>query len=155
MKTHHYSLTIEWTGNRGSGTSGYSHYDRDHLIRATNKPELAASSDPAFRGDATRYNPEELLIASLSSCHMLWYLHLCSEAGVVVTSYTDDPLGTMMETADGGGEFTEVILRPRVTVQDSSMIHRATELHRNARSMCFIARSVNFPVRHQPVCTAN
>lgn len=153
MKSHSYQLFIEWTGNNGSGTKDYTGYDRSHTIRAANKPDIDGSADPAFRGDATRYNPEELLLASLSSCHMLWYLHLCSDAGVIVTGYTDDPVGTMTQSDDGGGEFTEVILRPKVTVQDSSMIARATELHQKARAFCFIARSVNFPVRHQPVCT--
>ena len=113
---------------------------------------IPASSDPAFRGNKTRYNPEELLVASLSSCHMLWYLHLCSEAGVVVTDYKDDATGLMEETANGGGHFTEVILKPVVTVTDSSMIEKANALHAKANELCFIANSVNFKVRHHPAC---
>src|SRR5476651_1890681 len=106
-KAHHYKITTNWTGNTGPGTSGYTDYDRSHTIVAEGKVEIACSSDPAFRGDKTKYNPEEMFLASLSSCHMLWYLHLCAEAGVVVTGYTDYASGTMTET-DGGGHFTQV-----------------------------------------------
>ncbi|HEX7691623.1 MAG TPA: OsmC family protein [Sediminibacterium sp.] len=151
MKTHQYVLSVEWTGNKGTGTSAYTAYDRTHVICGKGKPALPASSDPAFRGDSQRYNPEELLVASLSSCHMLWYLHLCAEAGIIVTAYTDEPAGTMEETADGGGHFTEVVLHPVVSVADVSMQEQAAALHHKAHSLCFIARSVNFPVTHQPV----
>src|SRR5688500_3083851 len=102
-KEHVYTLTIAWTGNSGTGTSGYRTYERSHRISATNKPEILASSDPAFRGDKQKYNPEELLVASLSSCHMLWFLHLCADQGIIVTDYIDNPSGVMVETADGGG----------------------------------------------------
>lgn len=154
MRTHYYSTIVHWTGNTGKGTQGYTTYRRDHTIAAEGKPEIAGSSDPAFRGDASRYNPEELLLASLSSCHMLWYLHLCSDAGIIVTGYTDTAEGVMEETADGGGKFTEATLKPVVTVKDSSMIARANELHSRANQLCFIANSCNFPVRHNPSCTA-
>src|SRR5499426_564348 len=106
-KEHHYSVVVTWTGNQGSGTSGYRDYRRDHDISAAGKPIIPASSDPIFRGDASRYNPEDLLVASLSGCHMLWYLHLCADAGIRVTEYRDDATGTMVETADGGGRFAE------------------------------------------------
>lgn len=149
---HQYQLTIQWTGNKGTGTSNYRAYERSHEIIADNKATILASSDPAFRGDKTRYNPEELLVASLSSCHMLWYLHLCSEAGVIVTDYTDNATGTMMETENGGGHFTEVLLNPVVTVTDNSMIEAATALHAKANELCFIANSVNFKVGHNPTC---
>lgn len=149
MKVHHYTLQLEWTGNKGNGTSGYTAYKRDHLIRISGKPELPGSSDPAFRGDPARYNPEELLLASVSSCHMLWYLHLCSEAGVIVVSYEDNPTGEMTETADGGGRFTGITLRPNIEVTDESMIAKANELHKRANELCFIANSLNFPVRHE------
>jgi organic hydroperoxide reductase OsmC/OhrA len=149
---HQYQLTIEWTGNTGTGTSNYRAYERSHEIIADNKPTILASSDPAFRGDKTRYNPEELLVASLSSCHMLWYLHLCSEAGVIVTDYKDNATGTMMETANGGGCFSEVMLNPLVTVTEISMIEKANALHVKANELCFIARSVNFKVSHNPTC---
>jgi organic hydroperoxide reductase OsmC/OhrA len=111
-KEHTYKLTVRWTGNTGSGTLNYKSYERSHVISAENKPEIFASSDPVFRGDKTKYNPEELLVASLSGCHMLWFLHLCAEAGIVVTGYSDNPTGIMTETENGGGKFKEVVLRP-------------------------------------------
>ena len=149
-KQHHYSLSMSWTGNRGSGTSGYRAYGREHTMSIDGKTDVLLSSDPAFQGDSTRYNPEELLLASLSSCHMLWYLHLCSDAGVIVTGYTDNPKGTMEESAAGGGRFIAVVLYPLVTVGDVSMIDKAIELHEQANEKCFIANSCNFPIRHQP-----
>lgn len=147
---HHYRATTQWTGNRGTGTSDYKAYDRNHTIDVTGKELLQCSSDPAFRGDKTRHNPEDLLVASLSSCHMLWYLHLCAVNGVVVTEYLDDAHGVMEENTDGSGQFTEVVLRPRVTVEDEAMIAKANKLHHDANKLCFIARSVNFPVHHEP-----
>ena len=149
-KPHIYHLTIKWTGNTGEGTSNYQQYERSHLISADLKPEIPASSDPHFRGDKTRYNPEELLVASLSSCHMLWYLHLCAVKGVVVVDYIDLATGTMELTPDGSGSFTEVVLNPIVTVSDTTMITAAESLHAQAHKMCFIANSVKFPVLHQP-----
>jgi organic hydroperoxide reductase OsmC/OhrA len=146
---HEYSVRVAWTGNLGSGTAGYRSYARTHEIVAPGKPVVLASSDPAFRGDGTRYNPEELLVASLSSCHMLWYLHLCADAGVVVTAYVDAARGTMVETADGGGRFTSVELRPRTTLASDSDRERALALHAEAHRLCFIASSVNFPVTCQ------
>src|SRR5262245_58368368 len=106
-KEHHYRIAVEWTGNKGSGTSGYTHYERSHVISAEGKPSISASSDPTFRGDPASYNPEEMLVAALSSCHMLWYLHLASVSGIIVSTYVDHATGTMTETADGGGRFTE------------------------------------------------
>lgn len=147
---HHYNLTTTWVGNKGTGTSDYKAYDRNHDITMAGKPALHCSSDPQFRGDKSRQNPEELLVASLSGCHMLWYLHVCSVNGVVVTEYVDNATGLMEENKDGSGQFTEVILNPVVTVQDKSMIEKANALHHEASKMCFIARSVNFPVRHIP-----
>lgn len=149
-KSHNYSLTIKWTGNRGTGTSDYRSYDRNHIIQSESKDNINGSSDPAFRGDKRRYNPEDLLVASLSACHMLAYLHLCAVGGVVVTDYVDNASGKMVETPDGGGHFTEVTLKPVVTVMSSSMIDKANELHHKAAELCFIASSVNFPVNHQP-----
>ena len=152
--THHYKATATWVGNRGTGTSDYKGYDRNHDISIEGKQILHCSSDPSFRGDRTRQNPEELLLASLSSCHMLWYLHLCAVNGVVVTAYTDEASGTMQENSDGSGFFTEVILKPKVTVKSNDMILKANSLHHEANKMCFIANSVNFPVRHQPIAIA-
>ncbi len=149
-KEHHYSLNIEWAGNLGTGTSDYRAYTRNHLISAEGKPNLLASSDPHFRGDKARYNPEELLVAALSSCHMLSYLHVCAINGVVVLEYSDNATGTMVENPDGSGQLAEVTLNPEVKVKDSSMNERAIELHDQAEKLCFIARSVNFPVHHKP-----
>jgi len=153
-KSHQYRVIITWTGNKGVGTRSYRDFGRDHEICAEGKSVIPGSSDPNFRGDRTRWNPEELLVASVSACHELWYLHLCSTAGVIVTSYADHAHGTMEQTAVGGGHFTEVVLRPRVTVLDASMTEAALRLHAEASARCFIAASVNFPVRHEPTTRA-
>ena len=154
-KEHQYSVTLAWTGNNGIGTSSYRSYERSYTVTGDEKPTILGSSDPVFRGDKTRYNPEELLLAALSGCHMLMYLHLCAESGVIVIDYKDEATGHMQETPDGGGHFTEVILHPSVTVTESSMIEMANNLHQEANRRCFIARSCNFPVRHRPVtCSA-
>src|SRR3954462_12048494 len=168
-RTHEYTAEIRWTGNRGTGTSSYRDYDRahdvsaggkptiagsapppPHDVSAGGKPTIAGSSDPAFRGDPARWNPEELLVASLAQCHMLWFLHLAAVSGVVVTGYADRPEGTMLEQDDGAGQFTRVVLRPEVTVADPSMRDRSLQLHENAHANCYVARSVNFPVVHEP-----
>lgn len=149
-KQHRYSVEIQWTGNLGDGTKTYRSYRRDHEIQVANKQPILCSSDPAFRGDPARYNPEELLVASLSGCHMLWYLHLCAEAGIVLMTYVDQANGKMVETADGGGRFEEVVLHPRVGVKGSYNMDVAKELHERAHQLCFIANSVNFPVRCEP-----
>lgn len=147
---HDYALRSVWTGNRGTGTSGYRDYDRAVTISIEGKPELAASSDKPFRGDPAKWNPEDLLLAALSECHLLSYLHACVQAGVVVVSYADDATGRMVEDGRGGGAFTAVVLRPRVEVAEPGMIAAATAAHAQAREWCFIANSVNFPVRHEP-----
>jgi organic hydroperoxide reductase OsmC/OhrA len=152
MAAHRYRAGIRWTGNRGTGTREYRGYGRDHVISFPGKESLPGSSDPEFRGDAARYNPEELLVSALAACHMLWYLHLCSSAGVDVQEYSDDADGVMEIGNDGSGRFTLVTLRPRVTIRGMSVV-RATELHDTAEKMCFIANSVNFPVRHEPTIT--
>jgi organic hydroperoxide reductase OsmC/OhrA len=146
---HTYEVTVTWTGNRGTGTSGYRDFDRAHDISAVGRPIIEASSDPAFRGDPARWNPEQLLVAALSDCHMLWYLHLCATSGVIIESYVDNAVGSMVEEKSGAGQFSEVILRPEVTVASADMVAKAEELHGKAHEMCFIARSVNFPVRHE------
>jgi organic hydroperoxide reductase OsmC/OhrA len=145
-KQHQYAVSIAWTGNDGSGTQSYRSYRRDHEIAAAGKPPIPGSSDPAFRGDRARYNPEELLVASLSSCHMLWYLHLCSVNGIVVLDYHDEAAGTLQEEDDGAGTFVRVVLKPRVTVAGGSDRGKALALHEEAHHLCFIARSVRFPV---------
>ena len=150
MKQHNYQLALRWTGNHGSGTSSYRAYARDHEIEADAKAPIAGSSDPQFRGDARRWSPEELLVASLSACHQLWYLHLCADAGVVVVAYEDQPQGIMNENTGGDGQFVSVVLHPRVTISPESDVAIAERLHHEAHAKCFIARSVNFPVTHQP-----
>jgi organic hydroperoxide reductase OsmC/OhrA len=150
-RNHRYEIELVWTGNRGTGTSGYAAYGRDCEIRAPGKPAILGSSDPAFRGDAARWNPEELLVASLSSCHQLWYLHLCADAGIVVTAYEDRPLGIMVEEDGGEGQFASVVLRPRVTIGAGGDPSLAKRLHEAAHAKCFIARSVSFPVTLEPV----
>ncbi|MBO0705138.1 MAG: OsmC family protein [Candidatus Dormibacteraeota bacterium] len=143
---HDYRVTVRWQGNLGTGTSGVRDFSRVHEVRAQGKPALAASADPQLRGDADRWNPEELLVAALSQCHMLWFLHLAALAGVVVTGYTDTAAGTMVMERSGGGRFTKVVLRPVVEVTQQAMSPEVPELHDKAGQMCFIARSVNFPV---------
>jgi organic hydroperoxide reductase OsmC/OhrA len=149
-RRHSYTVTVTWTGNTGTGTSGYRDYARSHEISSAGKPTIAGSSDPAFRGDRSRWSPEDLLVASLSACHKLWYLHLCANSGVVVEDYLDEAVGVMEESEDGGGQFVEVILRPRVRVASGSDEVKAHSLHHDAHAMCFIARSVNFPVKCEP-----
>jgi organic hydroperoxide reductase OsmC/OhrA len=146
---HTYALDLEWQGNRGSGTSGYRDYARDVVLRAEGKPALEGSADPTFRGDASRWNPEELLVAALAQCHLLSYLHMAVTHGVVVTSYADSPVGTMAQEGIGG-HFTRVLLRPVVTVADESQVEVALRIHQEAGEACFIASSVNFPVEHEP-----
>jgi organic hydroperoxide reductase OsmC/OhrA len=150
-KSHHYAVTVKWTGNLGTGTNGYRSYGRQHEIIGENgKPTIPGSSDPVFRGDPARWNPEELLVAALSACHKLSYLHLCAVAGIVVVAYVDHAEGVMEETADGSAAFQRVTLHPQVTVAPGSDTAKALELHQEAHAKCFIARSVNFPVLHEP-----
>jgi organic hydroperoxide reductase OsmC/OhrA len=149
-KAHRYEVGVEWTGDKGQGTASYRAYERAHEISAAGKLAIGGSSDPAFRGDGSRYNPEELLVAALSACHLLSYLHVCADAGVVVTRYADSAVGLMAETDEGGGHFTEVTLRPAVTITKESDAALAGELHEKAHHLCFIASSVNFPVRTEP-----
>ena len=147
MKQHHYEVQIAWTGNEGEGTKTYRGYKRDHSITGPGKPPVKGSSDPAFCGDPTRYNPEELLVASLSACHMLSYLHLCAVNGIVVIEYQDDAAGVMSEDPDGSARFVEVTLHPNVTIEADSDETKALSLHEDAHHNCFIANSVNFPVK--------
>jgi len=146
---HNYKLTLKWTGNKGSGTSGYRAYDRNHEILIEGKTTLMGSADPTFHGDKTVHNPEDLLLASLSACHMMSYLHICVKAGIVVTNYIDHATGIMAVNTDGSGRFIEVTLNPIVTITDESKLAKANELHQEANKLCFIANSVNFPVRHR------
>ncbi len=149
---HEYGVTVTWTGNLGSGTTGYKHYSRDFALEAEGKAPIAGTADTVFHGSPGRWNPEEMLVAALSSCHKLSYLHLCAVNGVVVTAYVDQAEGFMrFEAATGGGRFERVVLRPVVTVTAGSDVEKATELHREAHDLCFIANSVNFEVACEPV----
>jgi organic hydroperoxide reductase OsmC/OhrA len=148
-RMHTYDTVVTWTGDRGSGTSGYRDYDRAHEVIADGPTPILGSSDPVFRGDQARWNPEQLLVAALSQCHMLQYLHQCADAGVVVTGYVDHAQGTMTQAGEGG-RFTEVVLRPQVSVASPAMVEAAMALHAAAHRACFIASSVNFPMRHEP-----
>jgi organic hydroperoxide reductase OsmC/OhrA len=150
-KVHTYDVGVRWTGNRGQGTSSYRGFDRTHEVTAPGRPSILGSSDPGFRGDLDRWNPELLLVAAISECHMLWYLHLAATGGVVVTAYSDAAVGTMQQHDDGGGEMTLVVLHPTVEVAEEAMVDVAAALHDEANRLCFIARSVVFPVHHEPV----
>ena len=146
--SHNYNMKLVWTGNKGEGTATYRGYERSYTVSIDNKPEIHGSADPMFRGDKTKYNPEEMLVAALSSCHMLSYLHLCASNEIVVTAYEDNATGTMVEDKIRGGYFTEVALNIAVTITDATKKQRAEELHHDANKACFIANSVNFPVKH-------
>ena len=151
-RKHFYATTTQWTGNLGKGTSAYKGYSRDHEMSGAGKSApIAGSSDAAIRGDRSRYNPEELLVSAVSACHMLWVLHLCADAGIVITEYTDDAAGEMVEHADGSGEFTRVVLRPRMKITDMARADEAKAIHHRAHEVCCLARSVNFPVEHEVV----
>ena len=147
---HAYDVTVTWTGNLGDGTSHYRAYRRHHTVTTAGRPDLLGSSDPTFHGDRERWNPEQLLLAALAQCHMLSYLHVCVNEGVVVTDYVDTATGSMTTDPDGSGRFTDALLHPRVTVADPSMVEAATRAHHRAHELCFIANSVSFPVRHDP-----
>ena len=150
MKHHSYEVRMEWTGNDGDGTKSYKGYRRDHAISVEGKVPIQGSSDPSFRGDRSRYNPEELLVASLSACHMLWYLHLCSVNHVTVLDYRDSASGVLEENDDGSGEFVSVVLRPAIKVSAGDDRAKALALHNEAHRLCFVARSVRFPVEVVP-----
>lgn len=147
---HHYAVGLEWTGNRGAGTETYRGYGRDHILSAKGKPAIEGSADHTFHGDADRWNPEEMLLAALSQCHMLSYLHVAVSKGIVVTAYRDAAVGTMKQNNDGGGQFVSAVLRPVVTIADPAMAQAAQDAHHEASIKCFIAASVNFPVVHEP-----
>ena len=150
---HNFKLTAEWTGNKGDGTKNVRTYDRSNTISIEGKPELFLTTDNAAVGDKSKLNPEDLLVAALSSCHMLSYLYLCSLEGVIITSYLDNATGIMIENESGGGKFKEVTLNPIVSVTEESMLEKAIVLHHKAHEICYIANSVNFEVKCNPTCT--
>jgi organic hydroperoxide reductase OsmC/OhrA len=150
-RNHTYQITNQWTGNLGTGTSTYRAYSRNYELTAAGKSApIPGSSDPLYRGDRSRYNPEELLLSALSACHMLWVLHLCADAGIVITSYRDDSVGEMIEHEDGSGEFVRAVLRPQMEITDGGRAAEAAALHERAHHFCGIARSVSFPVAVEP-----
>jgi len=157
VRKHYYDITVTWNGNHGTGTSGYTEYGRDHTIQSDGKVALSCSADPNFRGDPAKWNPEELLVASVANCHLLWYLHLCADAdadadaGVIVQAYEDSAQGILSMNSDGSGAFSEIALRPRVTIADGSDAELARTLHQRAHEMCFIARSLSCPVPYEPI----
>jgi organic hydroperoxide reductase OsmC/OhrA len=152
-KKHHYRIDIEWTGNLGTGTSDYRSYSRDHVICAEAKPSIEASSDPVFRGNPSRWNPEELLVAAVAACHKLSYLHLCADQGISVLTYIDHAKGEMVEDPAKGGYFTKVLLQPEITIREGDDREKALQLHHEAHAKCFIANSVNFPIECEPAIT--
>lgn len=148
---HNYKLAVKWTGNQGTGTSNYKDFERSYHILIENKVDIIGSSDPEFRGDRTKHNPEELLLAAVSSCHMLWYLHFCAENKIIVIEYIDNATAILEETADGNGKFSAITLNPTITITENSMIEKATELHKKANQFCFVANSLNIKVAHRPI----
>ena len=156
---HSYSVDLNWTGAGSAGTTTYTSYGRDHELTSGNKPSLPGTSDPGFRGDPARWSPEDLVVGALAQCHMLWFLHLASAAGIVVVGYEDQAVGTMRIEAAGQGQFREVVLRPRVTLAAGAHLPTGAAvtdgvlagIHPQAHAHCFISRSVNVPVRHEPV----
>lgn len=151
MKAHKYTTIITWTGNKGAGTSTLKSYERDLTIAVAGKPEIPGTSEVSIEGNKVRYNPEELLQCAVSSCHMLSFLYLCAKNEVVVTGYIDYATGTMQDTPDGGGHFTEITLKPAITIAGYIDNEKLTQLHHEANKICYIAKSCNFPIHHQPV----
>lgn len=145
-----YKLTLAWLGNEGSGTSGYKNYKRDFVAVSDGKPPISGSSDPHYLGDTTKYNPEEMLLMAVSSCHMLWFLHLCAVNDIIVTEYSDEPTGVLEIFEDGGGKFVEIILSPIVSIQNQPNMEQLTHLHEKANKLCFIANSLNINIKHEP-----
>ena len=149
MPSHSYSLKLDWQGNKGTGTSSYRAYGRDYAVSMDGKPDMPGTSDPAFLGDPAKHNPEDMFLASVASCHMLWYLHLASSAGIVVTAYEDNAEAEMTMNKDGSGQFSSVTLKPTVTITDASKTELAEKIHGDVGAMCFIARSINAPIYHE------
>ncbi|HAW47474.1 MAG TPA: peroxiredoxin [Roseovarius sp.] len=149
MAEHDYTARVVWTGNRGEGTRHYRGYDRTWNVETEGKPVIHCSNDPLLGGDPTLHNPEDMLIAALSACHMLWFLHLASDAGITVTAYADEPVAVGETDAAGASRFLRATLRPRITVARGTDLQRADALHARVHDFCFIARSVNFPVEYR------
>jgi len=153
MADHHYHATITWTGNKGTGTANLKSYERDHTIEVPGKPEIPGTSEVSIKSNKVRYNPEELLLSAVSACHMLWFLYLCAENKIVVTAYVDKATGTMQNTPDGSGRFTQITLQPEITLAKDVAVEKLADLQHQANQLCYIANSCNFPIYHQPVYT--
>jgi organic hydroperoxide reductase OsmC/OhrA len=150
-RSHQYRMHLSWTGDASADATAFRNHDRSYRLQAHGKPAIEGSCDKLFRGDAARWNPEDLLVASLSACHHLWFMGLCAAAGIVVLAYEDDADGEMTEEEPGGpGQFVRVTLRPRVTIAPGADREKALTLHETAHRNCFVARSVNFPIEHEP-----
>jgi organic hydroperoxide reductase OsmC/OhrA len=149
LAEHDFTARVVWTGNRGQGTSSYRAYDRTWNVETPGKPVIHCSNDPMLGGDPTLHNPEDMLIAALSACHMLWYLHLASDAGIKVQAYRDDPVAVGETLPSGASRFLRATLRPEITVPEGTDLARADAIHHEIGKVCFIARSVNFPVAHE------
>jgi organic hydroperoxide reductase OsmC/OhrA len=148
---HEYAARLIWDGNAGSGTSTYAGYGRQYRVLMDGKPAIEGTADPMFKGDASKYSPEDLFLAAISGCHMLSYLALCAREGVNVLAYEDDVRGTLKFDGRGGGKFEEVVLHPSVTIAEGDDAERAESLHDRAHELCFIAASCSVPIRHEPV----
>ncbi len=153
LRDHHFKTLVTWAGNRGSGTMDYRSYERDFVVNADGKPELKGSSASVFLGDETAYSPEDLLLAAVSSCHMLWFLHLCADNNIVVLEYRDRAVATLAEHNDGSGHFSKIELYPEVVVSKNSNTALANKLHETANNMCFIANSLKSEIVFKPTCT--
>jgi organic hydroperoxide reductase OsmC/OhrA len=152
--THEFKTQTEWTGNTGEGTTTYEGYNREYTISSEGKENILGSSAAGFRGDVSKFNPEDLFIASLSSCHMLWYLHLCADNGIKVISYIDSTEATLGVFLNGKGFFQHITLKPQVVVEDPAHIQKAIALHQKANKMCFLANSLRLPLKHVPTVTS-
>ncbi|MEM8686346.1 MAG: OsmC family protein [Pseudomonadota bacterium] len=149
MKEHDFTAQVVWTGNQGEGTKSYRSYTRNWSVTTPGKPEIHCSNDPLLGGDPSLHNPEDMLIATVSACHMLWYLHLASAAKIVVTGYVDTPVGTGQSEPDGTGRFIKAVLKPVIEVERGTDLEKADQIHYQIHNHCFIARSVNFPITYE------
>jgi organic hydroperoxide reductase OsmC/OhrA len=150
---HAYASRIVWEGNLGQGTSGYDRYSRTHRVIVDGKPDLLGSADQSFRGERDKHNPEELFLASIAACHMLFYLSLCARQQIAVVAYEDEVTGTLQREPNGGGKFLDITLHPKVTIARAPDRDRARALHATAHRLCFIANSCATPIRHVAIIT--
>jgi len=150
IRPHRYEARLRWTGAATGPARDYAAYSREYVLEIAGKPALSGSADPHFRGDASLHNPEDLLVGSLAACHLLSYLAVCTRAGITVVAYDDDARGEMT-LVEGEIRFREVVLAPQVVVAAGDDPELALQLHERAHAECFIANSVNFPVRHEAI----